>query len=237
MERMCQRLWLGLSLLSLFATGSFFTFFSPSCAQRENPNKSMSLTQTLNSSSSSSAGKMTGSGSLDTATFGTGCFWCTEAIFQQLAGVKKVSSGYAGGNVPNPTYKEVCNGTTGHAECIEIVYDPGEISFDELLEVFWQTHDPTTLNRQGNDVGSQYRSVIFYHNDEQKRLAEASKQRLAASQKFAKPIVTEIVPVAEFYPAEEYHREYYKKNPLRYKAYRVGSGRDAFLKKTWGDSK
>ena len=212
MQRMRQRLWLGLSLLSLFATGSFFTFFSPSCAQRENPNNSMSFTQSLNSSSTSPAGKMTGSGSLDTATFGTGCFWCTEAIFQQLKGVKKVSSGYSGGTIPNPTYKEVCNGNTGHAECIEIVYDPSEVSFDELLEVFWQTHDPTTLNRQGNDVGTQYRSVVFYHNKEQKEKAEKYKAELNKSGAFADPIVTEISPASTFYVAEDYHQNYYNNN-------------------------
>ena len=212
MERMRQRLWISLSLLSLFGTGSFFTFFSPSCAQRENPNKSMSLTQSLNNSSTSSAGNMTGSGNLDTATFGTGCFWCTEAIFQQMKGVKKVSSGYSGGHVPNPSYKEVCDGTTGHAECIEIVYDPGEVSFDELLEVFWQTHDPTTLNRQGNDVGTQYRSVIFYHNKEQKEKAEKYKAELDRSGAFSNPIVTEISPAAPFYVAEDYHQNYYNNN-------------------------
>lgn len=155
---------------------------------------------------------MTGSGSLDTATLGTGCFWCTEAIFQQLKGVKKVTSGYSGGNVPNPTYKEVCDGTTGHAECIEVVYDPNELSFDELLEVFWQTHDPTTLNRQGNDVGTQYRSVIFYHNDEQKQKAEKYKADLNKSGAFPDPIVTEIAPAATFYVAEDYHQNYYNNN-------------------------
>lgn len=212
MQRMRQRLWLGLSLLSLFATGSFFTFFSPSCAQRENPNRSMAFTQSLNSNSSSPAGKMTGTENLDTATFGTGCFWCTEAIFQQLKGVKKVSSGYSGGTVPNPTYKQVSEGNTGHAECIEIVYDPAEISYDELLEVFWQTHDPTTLNRQGNDVGPQYRSVIFYHNQEQKEKAEKYKAALDKSGAFADPIVTEISPASTFYIAEDYHQDYYNNN-------------------------
>ena len=178
MQRMRQRMWLSLfSVVTLLAVGSFFTFFSPSCAQRENPNNSMAFTQSLNSTSNnaSSAGKMTGADKLDTATFGTGCFWCTEAIFQQLKGVKKVSSGYSGGSVANPTYKEVCDGTTGHAQCIEIVYDPSDVSFDELLEVFWQTHDPTTLNRQGNDVGTQYRSVVFYHNEEQKQKARNTR--------------------------------------------------------------
>ncbi|HEY0678358.1 MAG TPA: peptide-methionine (S)-S-oxide reductase MsrA [Chitinophagaceae bacterium] len=208
---MSQRLWLSLaSLVSLFAVGSFFTFFSPSCAQGENAYKTMSLTPSLQNTSS--AGKMTGSENLDTATFGTGCFWCTEAIFQQLKGVKKVSSGYSGGHVENPSYEEVCKGTTGHAECIEVVYNPQEITFDELLEVFWQTHDPTTLNRQGNDVGTQYRSVIFYHSQEQKQKAEKYKSELNKAGAFADPIVTEISPAATFYVAENYHQNYYNNN-------------------------
>jgi peptide-methionine (S)-S-oxide reductase len=210
MQRMSQRLWLSVfSLTSLFAIVSSFTFFSPSCAQRENPNKTMAFTQSFNTSS---AGKLTGSDNLDTATFGTGCFWCTEAIFQQLKGVKKVSSGYSGGHVENPSYKEVCEGTTGHAECIEIVYDPKEVTFDELLEVFWQTHDPTTLNRQGNDIGTQYRSVVFYHNQEQKQKAEKYKAELNKSGAFSDPIVTEIAPASAFYVAEDYHQNYYNNN-------------------------
>ena len=146
------------------------------------------------------------------ATFGTGCFWCTEAIFQRLKGVTKVVSGYAGGTVKNPTYKEVCTGLTGHAEVIQITYDPKVISFPELLEVFWQTHDPTTLNRQGADVGTQYRSVIFYHTKEQKHLAESYKKKLAESGAFDDPIVTEISPITEYYPAEDYHQNYYNLN-------------------------
>jgi peptide-methionine (S)-S-oxide reductase len=208
---MSQRLLLSVfSLVSVFAVISSFTFFSPSCAQRENPNKTMSFTNSLNSAGT--AGEMTGSANLDTATFGTGCFWCTEAIFQQLKGVKKVSSGYSGGHVKNPSYKEVCEGTTGHAECIEVVYDPKEISYDELLEVFWQTHDPTTLNRQGNDVGTQYRSVIFYHSPGQKQKAEKYKAELDKSGAFDNPIVTEIAPASAFYVAEDYHQNYYNNN-------------------------
>lgn len=153
-------------------------------------------------------------GPVDTATFANGCFWCTEAIFQQLDGVKKVTSGYSGGHVENPTYKEVCNGTTGHAECIQIVYDPEKISFDELLEVFWQTHDPTTLNRQGNDVGPQYRSAVFYHNAEQKEKAEKYKIELDKSGAFDDPIVTEISPLINFFVAENYHQNYYKNNEM-----------------------
>jgi peptide methionine sulfoxide reductase msrA/msrB len=146
------------------------------------------------------------------ATFGAGCFWCTEAVFQQLEGVHSVVSGYSGGHVKDPTYKAVCTGMTGHAEVVRIHYDPKTISYDELLEVFWKTHDPTTLNRQGLDVGPQYRSVIFFHNDQQRRLAEHYKQKLDASGAFKAPIVTEISPLGEFYPAESYHQEYYERN-------------------------
>jgi peptide-methionine (S)-S-oxide reductase len=145
----------------------------------------------------------------DTTTFGTGCFWCTEAVFQELKGVIKVTSGYSGGQVPHPSYEEVCSGSTGHAECLQIVYDPAVISFDELLEVFWESHDPTTLNRQGNDVGTQYRSAIFYHNEEQKEKAEHYKAELIRNKAYDKPIVTEITPFKVFYPAENYHQDYY----------------------------
>lgn len=176
-----------------------------SCTQRENPSKFM----TSNFTSSSRANDNIAT---DTATFGTGCFWCTEAIFQQLNGVLKVTSGYSGGHVANPTYKDVCTGTTGHAEVVQVVYDPSKITYDELLEVFWQTHDPTSLNRQGNDVGTQYRSAIFYHSDEQKRKAEKYKQELDKSGAFEKPIVTEIVPYQHFYVAEDYHQNYYNSN-------------------------
>lgn len=149
---------------------------------------------------------------METATFGNGCFWCTEAVFQQLKGVEKVEPGYAGGHVDNPTYKQVCSATTGHAEVIQITYNPDEISYDELLEVFWETHDPTTLNRQGNDVGPQYRSVIFYHNDRQKELAEKYKQELDESGAFTKPVVTAIEPLSNYYSAENYHKNYFIKN-------------------------
>ena len=147
-----------------------------------------------------------------TATFGAGCFWCTEAVFQQLKGVQSVVSGYTGGSVKNPTYQQVCSGTTGHAEAIQVHYDPSAISYEELLEVFWKTHDPTTQDQQGNDFGPQYRSAIFYHDGEQKALAEHYKQKLDASGLFPAPIVTEIVPSTEFYPAEAYHQNYYNQN-------------------------
>jgi peptide-methionine (S)-S-oxide reductase len=149
---------------------------------------------------------------IETATFGNGCFWCTEAIFQNLNGVIQVNSGYSGGDVANPDYKTVCTGLTGHAECLEIKYDSSRISFSDLLEVFWKTHDPTTLNRQGNDVGSQYRSVIFYHNEDQKQIAEAYKAQLDKSKVFSKPIVTTLEPYSKFYPAEAYHANYYNLN-------------------------
>jgi peptide-methionine (S)-S-oxide reductase len=146
----------------------------------------------------------------DTATFGTGCFWCTEAIFQQLDGVIKVTSGYSGGHVVNPTYEQVCSKTTGHAECLNIIYDKTKLSFDDLLEVFWESHNPTTLNKQGADEGPQYRSVIFYHNDEQKHKAEKYKTELDKSGAYNNPIVTAIEPFKNFYPAEDYHQDYYR---------------------------
>lgn len=149
---------------------------------------------------------------VQTATFGAGCFWCVEAIFQRLEGVLSVKSGYSGGNVKNPSYKEVCNGTTGHAEVIQLTYDKSKISFDELLEVFWKTHDPTTMNRQGNDVGTQYRSAVFYHNEEQKQIAEGYKKKLNEAKAYPNPIITEIVPFTNYYPAEDYHQNYFNQN-------------------------
>lgn len=146
------------------------------------------------------------------ATFGAGCFWCVEVIFQNLEGVNRVVSGYAGGNVVNPTYKQVCEGNTGHAEVVQLHFDPGKISYESLLEVFWKTHDPTTLNRQGNDVGTQYRSVIFYHNKKQKELAEYYLSKLDESGAFESPIVTQIEPFRTFYEAEEYHQNFYNLN-------------------------
>lgn len=146
------------------------------------------------------------------ATFGSGCFWCTEAIFKRLNGVVGVTPGYSGGQTKNPTYKEVCTGTTGHAEVVQVIYNPATISYDELLEVFWKTHDPTSLNRQGNDVGTQYRSVIFYHTPEQKSKAEKYKQKLGEEAVWNKTIVTQIVPFETFYRAEDYHYNYFEEN-------------------------
>ncbi|MCC7475259.1 MAG: peptide-methionine (S)-S-oxide reductase MsrA [Pirellulales bacterium] len=152
-------------------------------------------------------------GKLETATFGSGCFWCSEAVFQQIRGVKSVVSGYSGGDFVNPTYEDVCTGRTGHAEVVQVTFDPTLISFDELLKVFWQTHDPTTPNQQGNDLGPQYRSAVFYHSEDQRRVAEAYKKQLNESRAFAAPIVTEISPLKNFYPAEKYHQDYFETNP------------------------
>ncbi|MBO9572759.1 MAG: peptide-methionine (S)-S-oxide reductase MsrA [Chitinophagaceae bacterium] len=185
---------------------AMISFIMLSCAQAKNPNQ-QNNTMINTDNNTISTGIKT-----DTATFGTGCFWCTEAIFQQLEGVISVTSGYSGGHVDNPTYKEVCEGTTGHAEVIQVVYDPSKITYDELLQAFWQSHDPTTLNRQGNDVGPQYRSVIFYHNAEQKEKAEKYKAELDQAKAFDKPIVTEISPYTKFYKAENYHQDYYNNN-------------------------
>ncbi len=148
------------------------------------------------------------------ATFGAGCFWHVEDLLSKTKGVKSTKVGYIGGQLPNPTYDEVCTDKTGHAEAVEVEYDPNEISYEELLDVFWKNHNPTTLNRQGPDIGIQYRSVIFYHNDEQKEIAEKSKQTLEKSRQFENPIVTEIVPTPTFYDAEEYHQKYFKKHGL-----------------------
>lgn len=156
----------------------------------------------------------------ETATFGAGCFWCVEAVFQEVRGVKSVVSGYMGGSVKNPTYEQVCTGLTGHAEVTQIQFDPSEVSFKELLEVFWKTHDPTTLNRQGADSGTQYRSAVFYHNAQQKEVAAEYKRKLDESGAFSAPIVTEIAGASEFYAAEDYHQNYYRDNPdQRYCAY------------------
>jgi peptide-methionine (S)-S-oxide reductase len=149
---------------------------------------------------------------LEVATFGGGCFWCTEAIFLELYGVKKVESGYTGGTTANPTYEEVSSGTTGHAEATQITFDPNKISFGELLEIFFATHDPTTLNRQGADVGTQYRSEVFYHNDEQKKITEDYIQVLNSQNTFGKPVVTKVSPAPKFYVAEDYHQNYYARN-------------------------
>ncbi len=154
-------------------------------------------------------------GETELATFGSGCFWCTEAVFQQMKGVRKVESGYSGGAVPFPTYEQVCDGRTGHAEVVQVTFDPKAISYPELLEVFWRSHDPTTKDRQGNDSGTQYRSVVFAHTDRQKKLAEKYKSLIDAAGVFPRPVVTEVVPFAAFYPAETEHQDFYARNPRR----------------------
>jgi peptide-methionine (S)-S-oxide reductase len=171
----------------------------------------------------------------DTITFGSGCFWCTEAIFQQVEGVQKVISGYSGGHVVNPTYEQICEKNTGHAEVCQLVYDPSKVSIDELLEVFWETHDPTTLNRQGNDVGPQYRSVVFFHNDEQRKKAEFFKSELNKSGAFANPIVTAIEPYTNFYKAENYHQDYYNRNKTEPYCYFVIRPKLEKYEKVFGD--
>jgi peptide methionine sulfoxide reductase msrA/msrB len=171
------------------------------------------------------------------AVFAGGCFWCTESDFEKVEGVIEVISGYTGGQVKNPTYKQVSGGGTGHIETVKVIYDPARISYEKLLDVFWQHVDPTDPGGQFVDRGAQYRSAVFYADKTEKRLVEQSKQRLSASGRFSKTIVTDILPLGEFYPAEDYHQDYYKKNPIRYKWYRSGSGRDQFLKKTWADLK
>jgi peptide methionine sulfoxide reductase msrA/msrB len=171
------------------------------------------------------------------ATFAGGCFWCTEADFAKVPGVRNVISGYTGGQNENPTYAEVSAGSTGHVEAIQVQYDPSQVSYEQLLAVFWRHIDPTDAGGQFIDRGSQYRSVIFYHDEEQRELAEKSKEEMGKSGKFAKPIATEIQKFTRFYEAEDYHQDYSRKNPIRYKYYRWGSGRDQFLDKVWGSQK
>ena len=172
---------------------------------------------------------------LEKATFAAGCFWCTEEAFDKLPGVVSTTSGYTGGQKPHPTYEEVSTGTTGHAEAVQVLYDPARLSYERLLEQFWLNHDPTVTNRQFCDAGSQYRPAIFYHSEEQRRLAEASKAKWEKDKPFRQPIVTPIVPAGEFWPAEDYHQDYYKKNPTRYRFYVTGCGRYDRLNQLWGD--
>jgi methionine-S-sulfoxide reductase len=170
---------------------------------------------------------------IEKATFSGGCFWCMQAIFDQVKGVISTTVGYTGGRKGTPSYEEVCSGKTGHTEAIEILYDPSQVTYEELLDIFWKNIEPTMLNRQFVDFGTQYSTAIFYHNEEQKHLAEASKEELEKSGKFYKPIVTEIQPASIFYKAEEYHQHYYKKNPIRYEFYEAHSGRNQYLKMIW----
>ena len=168
------------------------------------------------------------------ATFAGGCFWCMQPVFDKTKGVVSTTVGYAGGTKENPTYEEVSTGKTGHTEAIEVVYDPSQVTYEELLDAFWQNIDPTDPRGQFADKGSQYRTAVFYHSEEQKRLALESKEKFARSGKFDQPIVTEIVPASKFYKAEDYHQKYYVKNAGHYSLYKTGSGREGFLKKVWG---
>ena len=170
------------------------------------------------------------------ATFAGGCFWCMEPPYDALPGVISTTSGYMGGAKKKPSYEEVSSGTTGHAEVVQVAYDPRKVTYEKLLEVFWKNVDPTVRGRQFCDIGSQYRTAIFYHTEEQKRLAEASKEMLAKAKPFKEDIVTPVVPAGEFWPAEDYHQDFYVKNPVRYKFYRTGCGRDARLKQLWGSA-
>ena len=201
--RMLFRGFMILSMLSLLGCGNTQASRDPS----------VSRTESVDTQKEVRKDSMDGNSKYELATFGNGCFWCSEAIFLRLKGVKSAFPGYSGGHVDNPTYEEVCTGTTGHAESIHITYNPAVTSYEELLEVFWKTHDPTTLNRQGNDVGTQYRSVIFYHNEKQKEMAKSYRAKLDAAGIWDRPIVTEIVAFKKFWPAEEYHQDYYARNP------------------------
>ncbi|HSB36855.1 MAG TPA: peptide-methionine (S)-S-oxide reductase MsrA [Thermoanaerobaculia bacterium] len=174
---------------------------------------------------------------LSRATFAGGCFWCMEPPFEALDGVVSVTSGYTGGSKENPTYEEVSSGRTGHAEAVQVVYEPAKISYERLLDVYWRNVDPTDRTGQFCDRGSQYRPAIFVHDERQRKLAEASKTALAKTKPFAAPVVVEIVPASAFWPAEEYHQKYHSKNPIRYRYYRTGCGRDARLRELWGDAK
>lgn len=168
------------------------------------------------------------------ATFAGGCFWCVEEAFEKVSGVISATSGYTGGNADNPTYKQVTSGQTGHTEAVEVIYDPAQITYEQLLDVFWRNIDPTVVDRQFCDFGNQYRTAIFVHDDEQMRLAETSKRALQESKPFADPIVTPIVAASTFYPAEDYHQDYYKRNPVRYKFYKWNCGRAQRLEELWG---
>ena len=199
------------SIVKIAVTFVAAIFFISACGQTKTQATNQTTMKTEETNLKTKAADPNGP-TIDTATFGAGCFWCVEAVFQRLEGVISVKSGYSGGSVKNPSYREVCSGLTGHAEVAQIVYDKSKISFDELLEVFWKTHDPTTLDSQGNDHGTQYRSAIFYNSQEQKEKAEAYKKELNAAHVYPDPIVTEITPLTNYYPAEDYHQNYYNQN-------------------------
>ncbi len=180
------------------------------------------------------AEEMKMSGKQETATFAGGCFWCSQPPFDKLKGVVKTTVGYTGGRTKDPTYEQVCSGGTGHFEALEVVFDPAQVSYDKVLDVYWRSIDPTDPGGQFYDRGDQYRTAVFYHDEAQKKAAEASKKKLEASGLFKKPIAVLLLPAAPFYPAEEYHQKYYCKRPAHYEAYKMGSGREAFLERTWG---
>ena len=197
-------------MFNLFKTSlllALITISATACAQKKDHYEESKTFKQMNDTKPNETGKKE-----EVATFGAGCFWCTEAQFQELKGVNRVESGYSGGQIEHPTYKQVCTGSTGHAEVTNVYYDPSVISYDELLAAFWTMHDPTQLNRQGNDVGTQYRSVIFYHNNEQKQKAEEYKKKLNEEKAYNAPVVTEISPYTQFYIAEDYHQNYYNEN-------------------------
>lgn len=204
-------------IIAIFATGAVLLGIQPVRGTNQNKENTMSDVPAVTR----------------TAVFAGGCFWCTESDFEKVDGVIEAISGYTGGPEENPTYQQVSSGRTGHVEAIQVVYDPGTITYAELLDIFWRHINPTDGGGQFVDRGPQYRSAIFYASEEERREAEASKQKLAASKRFAQPIVTEILPLGPFYPAEDYHQDYYKNNPIRYKWYRSGSGRDRFLEEAW----
>lgn len=195
-----------------FFSGILLAVCFIACANANNKSNN-NLNSTMNNNEEKSPSFGGTKGGLDTALFGAGCFWCVEAVFQQLEGVESVTSGYSGGHIVNPTYEEVCSKTSGHVEVTKIVFDTTKISYDELLEVFWKTHDPTTIDQQGADKGPQYRSVVFYYNDAQKQKAEYYKQEINNQKLYPNPIVTAIEPAQTFYPAEAYHQNYYNENP------------------------
>lgn len=231
--------WLMLTALCvvgmLAASGCAEPVYQPSANVSIDAAQDMQEPTSKNDNSDKTAMQDNKKGKMETATFGAGCFWCVEAVFQQLKGVKAVRSGYMGGHVDNPTYEQVCNGTTGHAEVIQVDFDPAVISFDELLEVFWVTHDPTTLNRQGADSGTQYRSAVFYHSKQQKERAEFFKKKLNDAKAFSNPIVTEISEASKMYVAEDYHQNYFNNNRSNPYCRAVIPPKLEKLKKVFGD--
>lgn len=237
-----KRIWLGLAVVAVLpclagcgpSNLSIATAKLPAMKGQSSSNSQQNPTAQNNPSEGSETTQQKAK-KMETATFGAGCFWCVEAVFQKLKGVQAVRSGYMGGQTINPTYKDICTGLTGHAEVIQIDFDPDQISFPELLEVFWSTHDPTTLNRQGNDIGTQYRSAVFYHSEDQKSAADQYKKELNEAKAFPKPIVTEIVAAEKMYVAEDYHQNYFNNNPNQPYCRAIIPAKLEKLKKVFGD--